>query len=339
MDRRRFIIKTLQAGVVLSIPIACKNNTLLDGETKKIRFGISSDIHVDVMHDAQERLHTYLQRMKSEKVNFIIDLGDFCHPIPANKEYINLWESYQFKTYRVLGNHDMDFGTKEEFMSFVKMDRKFYSFDEGDIHFVVLDINNLFVNDRYIPYANANFYRPSQERAHVDPMQLRWLKNDLEQTDKVCVILSHQSLENPAACQNQDDVREIFETVNREAGYKKIVAAFSGHDHTDYVKEINGIYYIQVNSMSYQWVGDQFKCETRFTEEINKNYPNLKYTVPYKDAVYAIVTVEDGLLKIEGVQSEFVAPGPEALGMEGGMWGGVPLVAEISDRVIDYQKE
>ena len=39
------------------------------------------------------------------------------------------------------------------------------------------------------------------------------------------------------------------------AAKKKVIACFAGHHHVDYTKNINGIYYTYINSMSYFWMG------------------------------------------------------------------------------------
>lgn len=334
MKRRKFIKRSLQCGLALSIPLNVYGFN--KGKSEKVSFGLSSDIHIDMMPDSKERIKTYLAHMKREKVDFLIDLGDFCHPTPNNIPFIDYWQSFGIKTYYALGNHDMDKGTKEDFMAFVGMKKRYYSFDRAGVHFVVLDPNNLYIDGEYIPYSNANFYKPSEQRAYIDPQQMEWLKEDLQKTNNPCLIFSHQSFENPKACKNQNVVREIFEECNRKAGYNKIVACFSGHDHTDLMKEINGIYYLQINSMSYQWLGAKYQSEARYSKELHKQFPHLKNIIPYKDPLYAKVTIGEGELVLEGVQSSFVPPTPADLGIKDGVYGDLPLVPLISDRKIEF---
>lgn len=333
MKRREFVknLSVVTGGIFLSRFVTGCNIS-----SDVIRFGISSDIHKDIMHDASWRLKSYLKEAKKQNVDFIIDLGDFCHPTLENNDFLKIWDEMDLKKYRVLGNHDMDKGSKQDFMNYVGMDQRYYSFDQGNFHFIVLDPNNLLIDGKYVPYGHANFYRPTEQRAHVDPQQLEWLRRDLENTDKHCLVFSHQSFENPTACQNRAKVREIFESANKLCGFKKVVAAFSGHDHTDYAKEINGICYVQINSMSNQWVGDKHKCPQRFSPEINKNNPYLQYTTPYKDPLFAIVTINNGEINIDGIQSSFIEPGPDKIGLESGIFCNMPLVARVSDRVLKY---
>ncbi len=336
MQRRKFIKSLVGGSTLLLLPLGtwgCKGNE----KAVSLRFGISTDIHQDIMHDASLRLHHFVHIAEEENLDFIIDLGDFCFPKKENLDFLNIWKSTSLKTFNVLGNHDMDVGSKDDFMKFVGMKTRYYSFDRGDFHFIVLDPNNLFIEGKYIPYQDGNFYQPAEQRAYVDPEQLEWLQKDLEQTPRHSIVFSHQSLENEKACQNRERVRAILEEANKKAGFTKVVAAFSGHDHTDYAKEINGIQYIQINSMSNQWVGEKFKCPERFADSINKTRPTLQFTVPYEEPLYAIVTLSKKTMGIKGVESTFVKPGPEELGIPMNVETSTPLVARISDRKFQFK--
>ena len=336
MKRRQFIKAVLSGSSILLLPLSmgarAKNQ-----ETRSLRFGICTDIHQDIMHDAAIRLQQFLDVAEKQNLDFVIDLGDFCFPKNENLDFVKIWKSSPIEKFNVLGNHDMDMGNKNDFMNFVGMKERYYSFDRGDIHFIVLDPNNLYIDGNYIPYQNGNFYKPAEQRAHVDPAQMDWLKNDLSKTQKHCIVFSHQSFQNETACQNGEQVRAIFEEANRNAGFTKVVAAFSGHDHTDYATEINGIQYIQINSMSYQWVGEKYKCPERFPDSINKLRPSLQYTTPYKDPLFAIVTINENSLELKGIESSFVKPGPSELGIPTNLQSSTPLVARISDRNFDFQ--
>jgi calcineurin-like phosphoesterase family protein len=333
MNRRSFLknISFAFGGLALSSNTACTAF-----QNKELKFGLSTDIHKDIMNDANQRLEAFITHARHQNVDFIIDLGDFCHPTEENKGFVDIWNSWSGAKFNVLGNHDMDKGTKQDFMDFVGMKEKYYSFDQGDFHFVVLDPNTLKIDGEYIPYEHANFYKPQEQRAYIDPQQLEWLEQDLQSTNKHCIIFSHQSFENPASCKNQKQVRELFEKENRRAGFHKVAAAFSGHDHSDYSKEISGIHYVQMNSMSYSWVGDKYKCPERFPEEVNEAYPLMKYTLPYKEPLYAVVTIKDGHIGIKGVDGTFIEPGPEDVGLSEGTANGLPLAAKISDRTLSF---
>lgn len=293
--------------------LVCLGFAACQKETKPVTFAVVSDLHQDIAHDAEERLGTFLRAANDSQVDFIIELGDFCMPKEENKPFLKRWQDYAGEKYMLLGNHDMDNCSKEEVMQFIGMNNRYYSFDKGDFHFVILDPNNIYDGEKYIPYENGNYFGYGEKVSYVDPEQVEWLKKDLQSTDKRCIIFSHQSIE--CSSQNREEIRKIFEDENLRAGYKKVAVAFSGHDHTNYMKEINGIAYIQINSASNQWVGEKYACPERFSDEINQKRPALKYTLPYKDALYGIVTLTGDGMQLKGVKSEFIAPGPEELGI------------------------
>lgn len=293
--------------------LVCLGFAACQKETKPVTFAVVSDLHQDIAHDAEERLSTFLRAANDNQVDFIIELGDFCMPKEENKPFLKRWQDYAGEKYMLLGNHDMDNCSKKEVMQFIGMNNRYYSFDKGDFHFIVLDPNNIYDGEKYIPYENGNYFGYGEKVSYVDPEQVEWLKKDLQSTDKRCIIFSHQSFE--CSSQNREEIRKIFEDENLRAGYKKVAVAFSGHDHTNYMKEINGIAYIQINSASNQWVGEKYACPERFSDEINQKRPALKYTLPYKDALYGIVTLTGDGMQLKGVKSEFIAPGPEELGI------------------------
>lgn len=332
MKRREFIstLSVLTGGLSLSYGNIA-SNSIAD---ELITFGISTDIHNDIIHDGEVRLKYYLAEMASRNVDFIIDLGDFCHPVDDSKKFAELWKASPLEKYNVLGNHDMDLGTKTEFMQFVGMEERYYSFDKGKFHFIVLDLNNLKVGEEYMPYANANFYVPSWQRAFIDTEQLEWLKRDLERTNKYSIIFSHQSLDEDESG-NAGEVRRILEEANKKAEFRKVIMSINGHNHMDYHREINGIYYVQINSMSYKWVGDKYKSRSRFPEEVNRRRPNLEKTIPFTDPLYACVTIGNGKIVIDGVKSTFIKPGPDELGMDLTRMSN-PFTAEISNRKLKY---
>ena len=80
---------------------------------------------------------------------------------PANccgPAYRDLWNSFAGGKHHVIGNHDMDRYTYEEYTQGMDMSGRYYSFDQGDFHFIVLDGNNLFDGKEYTHYARAKLF-------------------------------------------------------------------------------------------------------------------------------------------------------------------------------------
>ena len=301
MKRRNFIIKTLKGSLIASLPLGLSSFNL---KNNKVEIGVVADVHQDIIHDGFSRLSFFINAMKKRKPNFIIQLGDFSLPRTQNQPFIDQWNSFNGPKYHVLGNHDMrDFGyKKEETMKWWKMDKRYYSFDYNNFHFIVLDGNdeNPKPWDGYVRYIGSE--------------QKLWLINDLKITLKPTIVFSHQSLEAKGGIANREEIRNILEKHTIKNEQPKVVACLSGHHHTDYVKSINKIPYIQINSMSYKWVGDKFKHK-RFSPHIEEAYPTVSKTCPYKDPLYTVLTLDSDqeMLHIEGRKTSFIAPTPNEL--------------------------
>ena len=234
----------------------------------------------------------------------------------------------------MLGNHDLDRYTKEEYVAGLHMPGRYYSFDKGDFHFIVLDGNNLYDGKEYKAYGRANYYVDSKMRAFMDPEQLEWLKKDLAATDKRCIIFSHQSIDTTV--NNGSEVRGILEAENERCGFQKVALAFSGHTHSNYVKEINGITYVQINSASYVWIEQPSMTEKRYPKEINDQYSLLSRSITYDKPLYGIVTLTGEGAELKGTKGEFMPPTPKEIGL-GDTLDGFPLVSSIEDVKVKFK--
>ena len=292
-------------------------------KNQEIRFGICADVHKDIMHDADERLQAFIDYTNQEKVDFTIQLGDFCRPYEHNDTFLSIWNSFEGPHYHVLGNHDMDGGfTKEQTIAYLGMKAKYYSFDKKGFHFIILD-----GNDTTDP-PQSGYAR------YIGEDQKEWLKKDLASTDLPCILFSHQRLEDEWGVENATEIQRILEDENERAGKIKVLACFNGHSHLDGAIEINGIWYVEVNSLSYFWVGGNYK-HLSYSKKIDEKYPWIKYTCPYKNPLYALVTVSrDGTIKIEGSKTEWVGSSPAEIGYTKDLYYMERIKPEISDMIL-----
>lgn len=296
MIPRRDFLKTLAAGSLLPLP--------LRAETKAhpLRIGLITDVHKDIMHDADSRLRTFIDAMNAAKVDAIMQLGDFCIPKPANQGFLDIWNSFKGGRHHVIGNHDTDGGFKrEKVVEFWGMPARYYSFDLGGFHFIMLD-----ANDR--PECFKGGY-PSSLAAD----QLDWLKQDLAKTRLNTFIFSHQSLEVDLT--NRVEVRAILEAAKTTDGKRKVAGCLNGHWHIDRAVEINAIPYIHINSASYLWVGSGFKHE-RLDPALAKLHPYVSSTIPYTEPVFTILEIDPaaGTFSLAASKSRWMGPGPDEIG-------------------------
>lgn len=290
-----------------------------------VRFGMMTDVHKDIMHDADQRLGSFIREMTAVQPDFIIQLGDFCQPVAKNREFVDIWNSYPGAKYHVLGNHDMDGGfSRDSTVSFYRSPGRYYSFDRDGFHFVVLDANDV----------NPSPGRQPGYSKHIGKEQQDWLKKNLDGSKFPAIIFSHQPLNS--GLDNSREILDLLKEVNVINPAGKVIACFNGHDHADQVKQINGIWFIQVNSMSYDWLGDQW-VHTSYPDSIHQQFPYIKYTAPYKEPLWALVTVSsDGRIRISGRQTEWVGPSPVEL-KHPGKGGGLEFSAGIRDTVLEFR--
>jgi 3',5'-cyclic AMP phosphodiesterase CpdA len=325
MKDRRDFIKVFSLGCTsMMLPLNLSGYDSKKSTGDSLKFGLCADVHKDVMHDADSRLKAFIEEASEKELDFIIQLGDFCRPYDYNLGFLSIWNSFPGEKYHVLGNHDMDGGfSREQVVEYWNAIGKYYSFDRKGYHFVVLDGND--------PDPSPD--RPSGYARYIGKEQLNWLEKDLQETKLPTIVFSHQGLDNDlGGIHNATRSRLVLERANQRAGFQKVQLVFSGHHHQDYYNNINGIHYLQINSMSYQWLGDNFK-HVRYSEEIDKSHPWIKYTVPYKDPIWAVAEITSDTCYIYGKKTTFVGPSPEELGVEMDRYG-YPIVPWISDKEI-----
>lgn len=309
---------------MLPLPLKAKGDETGDGDT--LKFGLCADVHKDIMFDADSRLKAFVNEAVEKELDFIIQLGDFCRPYDYNLGFMDIWNSFPGRNFHVIGNHDMDGGfTREQVVEYWNMEGRYYSFDLKGYHFIVLDGNDV----------DPSEDRPTGYARFLGREQLSWLASDLEQTDLATFVFCHQGLDNDmGGIFNATQSRLVLEKANQEAGFQKVQVVFSGHHHQDYHNHINGIHYLQINSMSYQWLGDQFQ-HIRYSEEVDKDYPWIKYTAPYKDPLWARVELSsDSVLRLYGKETSYVGPSPEELGVDPFNYG-YPIVPYISYKELE----
>lgn len=267
-----------------------------------VRLGVIADLHHGLAPTAMERLDVFMKAVRAEKPDAILQLGDFNFATSESKECLDLWRTFEGPRYHVLGNHDMDFMAKDAVVQAWGMPGRYYSFDFGNFHAVVLDRNNLKVNDEFIPYAEANFYVDTSLRGYADSRQLEWLRADLAATDLPTVVFVHQGLGLPTSmAEASSAIETVFEEHNRNAVRNKVVACFCGHHHIDRYSCKGGIHYVWINSASYYWVGEQYGR-----------------MAPYTRALYTFLTFHpDGVIEMDASHAEWEAPSPRERGFPG----------------------
>ena len=308
-------------------------------------FGVFADLHMDIMPDPESRLNAFIEGAKAADVDFVIQLGDFCHWVipekdlnPADKNYayetlkhrlIGRFQSIGKPSYFVLGNHDMDCCSKQQVVETHKMSGRYYSFVCKGWRCFVLDGN--FYRDkegRFVDYSRGNYFS-SDDQPYIDLTQMRWLESELENSDMPAIIFSHQELNRSASgIRNADELRRLFRKVNGIR--KRVYLCVNGHMHIDALTEQDGIFFFNINSISNYYCGEKYQCR-RFSDDIENAFPSLKHTFPYKKPLYAIITVSKHGMRVNGVEGEFILPGAKELGSDD-----LSITPSIINRTIDW---
>lgn len=276
-----------------------------------ILFGICADVHHGADNNNCWRMQKFVDEAKERKADFIIQLGDFTLPNEAGAELLQVWNQFEGPKYHVLGNHDTEHAGKEAMMKFLGMPGKYYSFDMGDYHFVVLDTNFAKIGDQYIDY-NVDNYHKDFFNCYIPTEQLEWLEADLEATDKRSFLFTHATLlQGQWSIYNIHQFEDLIFRINQKAGFNKVTMCFSGHDHADEYLFKGGVHYVLMNSMSHRYIGQLYTKFASSAAAVEKDYGELKFIVPYKDPLYAFVRLKkSGFVQIIGKQSEYVGNSP-----------------------------
>lgn len=258
ITRRDFLKASIFAGISAASLPGC--NHIIFPRTKA-RFGIVTDSHYA---DADERDNRYysestdkmaecVELMNEQKVDFLIELGDFKDQdkSPIEERTIShlraiekVFRRFQGPKYHVLGNHDMDSISKEQFLKNITntnilSESAYFSFDSRGIHFIVLDAN---YREDETAYDHGNF---TWTDTRIPNVQLEWLRQDLTVVSLPVIIFVHQLLDGKGNLyvNNAEDIRNVLQASG------KVLAVFQGHKHEGDYNNIEGINYYTLKAM------------------------------------------------------------------------------------------
>ena len=201
MKRSTFLQNT--AAVIAGSLLPSVSFSHQDNKPGKIRFAYLTDIHVKpdpVAETGMAKAFHHAQSLKPS-VDFIINGGDsIMDSLEADKQKTQTqWDVFHsilqrennLPVYHCIGNHDVwgwfikndkpeadKLYGKQWAIETLKLPGRYYSFKKNKWHFIILDSTQLNPAGGYIAY--------------IDPEQLRWLQQELEQSkDKFICIVSH----------------------------------------------------------------------------------------------------------------------------------------------------
>ncbi len=264
VTRRTFLKASASSlmGVALSGLSSCAGPGRIFGPPRgTARFGMVTDMHyadapplgTRFYRESPGKLTECIELMNREKVDFLIELGDFKDQDRSPNEqntiaYLQhieqLFQTFDGPRYHVLGNHDVDSISKKQYLANIKStgigrDSSYYSFDRNGLHFVVLDAN---YNPDGSDYDRGKF---DWTDPNIGAVQLDWLKHDLDSTRYPTICFSHQLYDGTGAVYvtNAEQVRKVLQNSG------KVLAVFQGHHHTGDYNRIEGIHYYTLKAL------------------------------------------------------------------------------------------
>ena len=247
MRRRTFLGGLVAAGVTTTFGDA-------GDAAPSVRFGFITDCHyaahlkpslMRVYCDSLVKMDAFVEKMNALGVDFVVEGGDFKDLGRTSAEslaYLDAIEgrfaAFKGPRYHVLGNHDHDNISKEEFLAHVsnegqKAAKAYYAFVRNGVKFIVLDA--CYKPDG-TPYGRGNFF---WKDTLLPQAQVAFLKAELASATGPCVPIVHQQLDakDSTCIRNAAEVRAILEASG------KVKCVVQGHFHDGSFREENGIGY------------------------------------------------------------------------------------------------
>lgn len=280
-----------------------------------LKFGILTDLHIDLVPDGQQRLEIFMKAMIEEQVDFIVQLGDIAKLKSMDQEVLRQLRETNIPILHALGNHDTDDCTKEEACSVLGLQKSYYSYKIDDVKILVLDTNYSYVESScdYVHFDVSNVGQ--RTLPYLPPEQLKWLKEELREECQV-IIFSHAGFYpvEDLSVVNGEEIQNLIKQTNRQAGYRKVMACFHGHYHFDTYHLWQEVHHIGIPSITYQWMNCQGD-NTQVSQALVEQFPELKRMVMYTKPLFSLQIIEDGQLRIKEAHSAY-AQDPREFGQE-----------------------
>ena len=300
MNRRHFS-KTLALGGVGS-PLSTMAADALNVLSRPIRLGVIADLHVDLIPDGAERLDSFLDEMTKTKPDALIQMGDFTFAKESNQKIVDRFNKAHEIALHVIGNHDTDGGlSMEHVLKSWGMKDPYYHHVLKGLHLVVLNANE-----------KGSVKDKGGYPQFIGKSQVAWLEKTLSRLEGPVVIISHQPIAGSYAIDNAEEIQKILSKHS-----DKVVLAMNGHTHIDLLTEVDDIPYLHINSASYHWLGSKYAHES-YPAEVHAKHSALKYTSPYREALFTTLTFDpkNRQIIVEKKETQWVGKSPEELGLK-----------------------
>lgn len=206
-----------------------------------------------VVSDTQNRGNkahaSIVERLLADKPDLLFNVGD----LVSDGRSFDDWEEFfrvqgpllrSVPCYAVLGNHECDSSLYFQFFALPGNER-YYSFNRGTAHFVVLDSPGGRMPDDNQAITKAEQERFTKREQRKWQQQMEWFKEDLaaHQDAKYVFVFFHYPVYSLMAKRvaANDEFRARFGTVFQD---HRVTAVFSGHDHHYHREVAGGVHFL-----------------------------------------------------------------------------------------------
>ena len=278
VTRKQFLLGGAAAVVSAVSPSFAEEGSAAKSERRTVRFGVVTDSHsADTpprigrrYRDSVAKMRQAVDTFNKVGVDFMIELGDLkdmgatetksggkniARPkAKLREEAIGFLDTIEAELarfngprYHVLGNHDMDCISKEDYLAHTEnhgaaKGKTFYAFTEGGVKFLVLD--GCFNPDRG-PYRCGNF---DWRKAFLTDEELAWLDAELASAAGSSVVFCHQLLDgfSKLGGLHIGNWKRAVEIMEKRGN---VLASIQGHHHPGHYNFRNGIHYWTMKGM------------------------------------------------------------------------------------------
>ncbi len=262
-----------------------------------VTFSVFADFHYmkQCYPVTQAHLDAVLKRAADAKVDFVVQLGDFCNDFIASPEITKYYTDnpYKLPAYGVYGGHDLEYvehsgkdlprdNTMARVTPYLNSDKDviwgtedgrigdgsigYYYFDKGGFRFIAVD-SQYSQNPETGEWVKNITYHPPQGNKFGDRLgtaQLAWLETvltDAAHKELPCIIFAHSpAWHGYAVADKEPEVTAIFNRVNA-IRRGTVMMCLNGHLHTNRaMKLVDNVLYMDVNAtINAWWMGSKAK--------------------------------------------------------------------------------
>ena len=210
-----------------------------------------------------ERLRKAVAELNKHDLKYTIHLGDFIdQDFKSFDSIVPTWNTLKSKSYHVLGNHDFSVADSLKPQIFDKLNLKkhYYSFEQDNWKFIVLDGNDLSVYGALTPSkikeTKELFNKIEKDslpyakpyNGGIGKEQFKWIKQELENAKKEgknVALYCHFPL-LPIANDNLWNTVELQKLIKK---YDNVKAFLNGHNHEGAYVYKNNVHFLTFKAM------------------------------------------------------------------------------------------